>query len=175
MTVRDRHNRSTLRPQKTDQEEIQRLNAELEQRVMQRTAQLSKLSKENDKKLQEISFLYRMSNTMLSTIRLNKLVHLILTALTSGDNPFFDRAMLFLINERSATMQGMLGVTRETSAGLINPAAEMEDILASRWDMSEEDMGRQQGFRIQLPGTGEQAATQQVDGTLLPGRFWKRD
>lgn len=101
-------------------------------------------SEANDKKLQELSSLYRMSNTMLSTIRLNKLVHLILTALTSGDNPFFDRTMLFLINERTATMQGMLGVTRQTAAGLINPAADMENILASRWDISEEDMMRQQ-------------------------------
>ncbi|MCM2357784.1 MAG: PAS domain S-box protein [Geobacteraceae bacterium] len=130
--------------QKKDQEEIQRLNADLEQRVMERTAQLSRLSVENDKKLQELSSLYRMSNTMLSTMRLNKLVHLILAALTSGDNPFFDRAMLFLLNERSAIMQGMLGVTRLTSAGLINPVAEVENLLASRWDISEADMQRQQ-------------------------------
>jgi len=124
-------------------DEIQRLNAELEQRVVQRTAQLSLLSDENDKKLKELTFLYRMSNTMLSTIQLNKLSHLILTALTSGNTPFFDRAMLFLINERSATMQGMLGISRQTSAGLINPAAEIEDILASRWDIGEDDMVRQ--------------------------------
>lgn len=142
-------------PQKKDREEIQRLNAELEQRVIQRTAQLSVLSRENDKKLQELSFLYRMSNTMLSTIQLNKLPHLILTALTSGDTPFFDRAMLFLINERSATMQGMLGVTRRTSAGLINPAAEMEDLLAGRWDISEADMERQRDseFSCQVRGS----------------------
>ena len=107
-------------------------------------ARLAQLSAENDKKLHEISSLYRMSNTMLSTIRLDKLVHLILTALTSGDDPFFDRAMLFLINERSATMQGMLGVTRNTSGDLVKPAEDLENILASRWDISEEDMRRQQ-------------------------------
>ena len=148
-TIQDIHE------QKRDREEIQRLNAELEQRVIQRTAQLSMLSKENDKKLQELSFLYRMSNTMLSTIQLNKLPHLILSALTSGDTPFFDRAMLFLTNERSATMQGMLGVTRQTSAGLINPAAEMEDLLAGRFDMSEEDMERQRDseFSCQVRGS----------------------
>lgn len=105
--------------------------------------QMARLSMENDKKLKESTLLYRVSNTMLSTIRLNKLIHLILTALTSGSNPFFDRAMLFLINERSGVMQGMLGVTRETSEGLINPVAEMEDIQASRWDILEEDMARQ--------------------------------
>ena len=105
--------------------------------------QMMKLSAENDKKLKEGFLLYRISNTMLSTIRLNKLIHLILTALTSGTNPFFDRAMLFLINQRSGMMQGMLGVTRETAQGLINPVAELEDIQASRWDISEDDMARQ--------------------------------
>ena len=108
------------------------------------TAQLTALSADNEKKIQEISSLYRMSNTMLSTIRLNKLIHLLLTALTTGDKPFFDRAILFLINERSSTMQGMLGVTRETATGLINPDEKIEEILATRWDISEEDMLRQQ-------------------------------
>ena len=138
-----------------DQEDIQRQNAELEQRVIQRTAQLGLLSEENNKKFRELSFLYRMSNTMLSTIQLNKLGHLILTALTSGDTPFFDRAMLFLINERSETMQGMLGMTRHTAAGLINPVAEMEDILASRLDMSEDDMKQQRDseFNCQVRGS----------------------
>lgn len=105
--------------------------------------QMVRLSADNDKKIKELSLLYRVSNTMLSTIRLNKLIHLILTALTSGGDPFFDRAMLFLINERAGVMQGMLGVTRQTSAGLIAPLADLEDILASRWDISAEDMIRQ--------------------------------
>ncbi|SNB47636.1 GAF domain-containing protein [Geobacter sp. DSM 9736] len=105
--------------------------------------QLVSLSEENEKKLKEGFLLYRISNTMLSTIRLNKLIHLILTALTSGLNPFFDRAMLFLINERAGIMQGMLGVTRETAQGLLNPVSDLEDIQASRWDISEEAMAWQ--------------------------------
>jgi two-component system, NtrC family, sensor histidine kinase HydH len=142
-------------PQKRTREEIRQEDSNLEQRVIQRTTQMEVLSRENDKKLQELSFLYRMSNTMLSTIQLNKLAHLILSALTSGAPPFFDRSMLFLINERSATMQGMLGVTRDTSAGLIHPAAEIEDILASRWDISEDDMAQQQDseFSRQVKGS----------------------
>ncbi|HEX8961142.1 MAG TPA: ATP-binding protein [Geobacteraceae bacterium] len=152
------------------------VNAELEKLIRERTAQLSSLSEQNNKKLQELSSLYRMSNTMLSTIRLNKLVHLILTALTSGDNPFFDRAMLFLLNERSATMQGMLGVTRETAGGLINPVADTEDILASRWDISEADMAKQQhadfngqvrGSRLELDKTRNVASRAVLEKKLL--------
>ena len=68
--------------------------------------------------LNELTLLYRFSNTMLSTIRLNKLTHLILTALTSGTPPMFERAMLFLRNEKAGVLQGMLGVTTDTAEGL---------------------------------------------------------
>ena len=69
------------------EEEIRKLNAELEERVARRTMQLSVMSEENDKKLKEISLLYRLSNTILSTIEVNKLIHLILTALTAEKTP----------------------------------------------------------------------------------------
>ena len=114
---------------------------------------------EHEHKLKELSLLYRMSNTMLSTIKLNKLIHLTLTALTSGPTPFFDRAMLFLANERSGVLLGMLGVTRETSPPLPLPQADGDDVLSSRWDISEEDMAAQresafcrlvQGKRLEL-------------------------
>jgi len=93
------------------------------------------------KHITELTLLYQFSNTMLSTIRLNKLTHLILTALTSGNTMLFGRAMLFLRNEKSGVLQGMLGVTRDSSEGLqiIGDA----DALSSRWDISEEVIARQ--------------------------------
>ena len=124
--------------------------------------QIQTFDSENDKKLKELSLLYRMSNTMLSTIKLNKLIHLTLTALTSGPTPFFDRAMLFLANERSGVLLGMLGVTSETSPPLSIPQGGGDDILSSRWDISEEAMAAQresefcrqvQGRRLELDGT----------------------
>ena len=78
--------------------------------------QLQALSAENDRKVQELSLLYRVSRALHSTVRLNELVHLILSAVTLPDEGGFDRAMLFTINERSGVLLGMLGVTRETAA-----------------------------------------------------------
>ena len=123
---------------------------------------ISSFAQENDKKLKELSLLYRMSNTMLSTIKLNKLIHLTLTALTSGPTPFFDRAMLFLTNERAGVLLGMLGVTSENSPPLSLPKDGVHDLLSSRWDISEEAMAAQresefsrqvQGKRLELNAT----------------------
>ncbi|WP_306536566.1 GAF domain-containing protein [Geobacter sp.] len=91
-----------------------------------------------NKRLEEFYFLYRISKAMLSTIKLNRLVHLILAALTSGTPPLFDRAMLFLANERTETLQGMTGIARtdglEPSDG--GPHAPAPDALS----VSDEDI-----------------------------------
>lgn len=94
------------------------------------------------RQLDELTLLYRFSNTMLSTIRLNKLTHLILTALTSGTSPLFERAMLFLRNDKTGVLQGMLGVTTDAAEGLTVVGGE-EDSLSSRWDISDEAITRQ--------------------------------
>ncbi len=81
---------------------------------------LESLSAENDRKLRETSLLYRSSRLIHSTLRLNELMHLILSAAVVPNGGGFERAMLFMINERSGTLQGMLGVTRK-SASLVLP------------------------------------------------------
>jgi len=88
------------------------------------------------KQLVELTILYQFSNTMLSTIRLNKLTHLILTALASSSTNLFERAMLFLRNEKSGMLQGMLGVTRDTAEGLRVVGG--GDALSSRWDIDDD-------------------------------------
>ena len=88
------------------------------------------------KQLTELTLLYQFSNTMLSTIHINKLTHLILTALTSGRSKLFGRAMLFLRNEKSGVLQGMLGVQQESTNDLLIIGG--DDTLSSRWDISEE-------------------------------------
>lgn len=64
-----------------------------------------------EKRIRELSFLNQINGVMLSTIELNRLIHLLLTSLTSDQPPLFDRAMLFLLNERAGILQGMMGIT----------------------------------------------------------------
>ncbi len=102
-----------------------------------------RLSTANDKRLRELSLLYRLSDTMLGTVSVNKLIHLTLTALTSGSSAIFERAMLFMINERSGTIQGMLGIVRDESVTPMMPVLDHDDPLTRRWDISDEAMARQ--------------------------------
>lgn len=113
------------------------------------------LAGENDRKLKEISLLYRLSNAMHSTTRINKLIHLNLTALVSGFHPLFERAMLFLVNNRSGVMQGMLGVTAEICYGVTPVPEEGAEDLYTPWEISDDEMERRQysDFCLLVKGT----------------------
>lgn len=103
---------------------------------------------ETDNRLSELTLLYQFSNTMLSTIRLNKLTHLILTAITTPSSNLFERAILFLRNEKSNVLQGMLAVTRQLSEGLQIVGG--HDALGSRWDISDEIIAQQRSAEFCL-------------------------
>jgi hypothetical protein len=87
---------------KRAEQQVNRLNMDLERRVEVRTLQLQRINEQNNYRLKELLSLNRLSSLNLSKIRLNRLTTIILEALTSNDPLFFDRAMLFLLNE-SAT------------------------------------------------------------------------
>ncbi|PLX96046.1 MAG: hypothetical protein C0621_02580 [Desulfuromonas sp.] len=75
----------------------------------------STLAVENERKLRETATLYRISKAIHSTVKMDELTHLILSAAAVPDGGGFERAMLFMLNERSGMLQGMLGVTRESA------------------------------------------------------------
>lgn len=97
---------------KRAEQQIIKLNFDLERRVAARTLQLQRINEQNNYKLKELLILNRLSSLNLSKIRLNRLTVIILAALTSNYPLFFDRAMLFLLNERTQVLQGMLGIMR---------------------------------------------------------------
>ncbi|MDD2851635.1 MAG: ATP-binding protein [Desulfuromonadaceae bacterium] len=90
---------------------------------------------ETDRRLSELTLLYQFSNTLLSTIRINKLAHLVLTAITTPSSNLFERAILFLRNEKTDVLQGMVGVTRQLSEGLQIIGG--HGTLGTRWDIGD--------------------------------------
>ncbi len=78
------------------------------------------LAQEKDRAAQELSFLYEVSRNMLTTVKLDQLLRIVLICATLGKRGGFDRAALFLVDENEHVLKGMLGVgpvSREEEAG----------------------------------------------------------
>lgn len=58
----------------------------------------------------EFSMLYEVSNAMRTTLKLDQIFYIILTALTAHEGLGFNRAMLFLVNDKDTTLEGVMGI-----------------------------------------------------------------
>jgi hypothetical protein len=94
------------------------------------------------------------------TQRLNDLIHFFLSALTSPVGGNFTAAILFLFNKRSHVLQGMLGLTQETSSLALPPDATLQSWQHPRVTADIQRRQRDDDFnraairlRFQLAGT----------------------
>jgi len=69
-----------------------------------------RVEKELIRRSQEMSRLFFISSAMRSTLELNKLLRMVLTAVTMSDGMGFNRAILFLLNEERQALKGVMGV-----------------------------------------------------------------
>lgn len=69
-----------------------------------------RLKQELERMEWEFSMLYEISNAMRATLKLDQVLYIILTALTSHEGLGFNRAMLFLVNEKEAVLEGVMGI-----------------------------------------------------------------
>jgi diguanylate cyclase (GGDEF)-like protein len=58
----------------------------------------------------EVAMLYDVSNAMRTTMKLDELLYIILTAVTANEGLGFNRAMLFLVNEKECILEGAMAV-----------------------------------------------------------------
>lgn len=58
----------------------------------------------------EFSMLYEVSNAMRATLKLDQVFYIILTALTAHEGLGFNRAMLFLVNDKENSLEGVMGI-----------------------------------------------------------------
>ena len=86
----------------------------------------------------EFSLLYEISNAMRTTLNLDGILYIILTGLTSHEGLGFNRAMLFLVNEKEGVLEGIMGIgphTAEEAGKIWHAVSEskmtLEDFLAS--------------------------------------------
>lgn len=91
----------------------------------------------------DLSPFYLFSSTLLSTMQLNKLLHLILSAFVCEENNLFCRSMLFLHNQKTNMLQGMLGICRENTEGFHVVSSDPMNPLSGHWDIDDKAMARQ--------------------------------
>jgi len=68
-----------------------------------------------DQLFKRLSLLYEFSQAMMTTIKLDDLLEIIITAVTMGSGLGFNRAMLFLVNAGKKTLEGAFGVAPESA------------------------------------------------------------
>ncbi|GEM_PF-250926 len=69
-----------------------------------------KVEKELIRRNQELSRLFFISSAMRGTLELERLLRMVLTAVTMSDGLGFNRAILFLMDENRKTLRGVMGV-----------------------------------------------------------------
>ena len=68
------------------------------------------LQQELVKTKRQLEVLYEISKAMRTTLKLDEILYIILTAVTAHAGLGFNRAMLFLVNEQNGTLEGAMGI-----------------------------------------------------------------
>jgi signal transduction histidine kinase len=80
----------------------------IENAIMLRRTEL--LAKEKENMVEELSLLYHVSRSMLTTVKLDQLLRIILTSVTLKNHRGFDRATLFLVNEQENLLEAKMSI-----------------------------------------------------------------
>ena len=98
---------------------------------------LIKVKLELERTKTELDILYEISNAMRTTLKLDEILYIILTGVTAHIGLGFNRALLFLINEKSGLIEGKMGIGPESGeeAGRIwrqieSEKKDLEDLIS---------------------------------------------
>ena len=75
---------------------------------------LIKIKHEVERTKTELAILYEISNAMRTTLKLDEILYIILTGVTAHTGLGFNRAILFLVNEKEGLIEGKMGIGPES-------------------------------------------------------------
>jgi diguanylate cyclase (GGDEF)-like protein len=75
--------------------------------------EITKLKQELERTKMELGILHEISNAMRTTLKLDEILYIILTGVTAHIGLGFNRAILFLINEKDGLIEGKMGIGPE--------------------------------------------------------------
>jgi signal transduction histidine kinase len=90
--------------------------------------EISNMAQENEKRVAQLSSLWELNKALLTTVNFERILHLTLTAITIGEGLKFNRAMLFLVNEKDHLLQGVIAVGPDSA----EEAGRIWDTLSQR-------------------------------------------
>ncbi len=70
----------------------------------------SQLVQNHERSVKQLSTLYELNKTLLTTVHLERTLQMTLTAITIGEGFGFNRAMLFMVDEKRRVLKGTLAV-----------------------------------------------------------------
>ena len=70
----------------------------------------SQMAQENEKRVRELTILWELSKALLTTVNFEHIIQMTLTAITIGEGLGFNRAMLFMVDEKTQSLQGTMAV-----------------------------------------------------------------
>ena len=76
--------------------------------------ELAKIKEELERAKTELDILYEVSGAMRTTLKLDEILYIILTGVTAHIGLGFNRAVLFLVNEKDNLIEGKLGIGPES-------------------------------------------------------------
>lgn len=76
--------------------------------------ELIKIKQELERTKIELAILYEVSNAMRTTLKLDEILYIILTGVTAHTGLGFNRAILFLVNEKENLIEGKMAIGPET-------------------------------------------------------------
>jgi signal transduction histidine kinase len=117
----------------------------------------SRMAQEHEKRVKELSTLWELNKTLLTTVNFERTLHLTLTAITIGEGLKFNRAMLFLVNEKDRVLEGTIAVGPDSAeeAGKI-------------WDSLSQRKGTPSDLITQLPPEDHSTLNSIVKGIQIP-------
>jgi len=75
-----------------------------------KSKEIKELKDELEHTRHQMQMLHEISNAMRTTLKLDQILYIILTALTSHEGLGFDRAILFLVNKDKNSLEGRMGI-----------------------------------------------------------------
>lgn len=91
---------------------VNKYGAAMEEKTEQE--KILQLQEELNKTRSELYVLYEISNAMRTSLKLEDVLYIILTGVTAHAGLGFNRAMLFLVNERDSLAEGKMGIGPHT-------------------------------------------------------------